>query len=63
MTINNGAEREVLVKPVLVAPAGAGSVVGPGTVVTKTRNGTEQRRSIPFRSVTKRRNTADAALI
>ena len=31
MTINNGAEREVLVKPVLVAPAGAGSVVGPGT--------------------------------
>ena len=31
MTINNGAEREVLVKPVLVAPVGAGSVVGPGT--------------------------------
>ena len=31
MTINNGAERELLVKPVLVAPAGAGSVVGPGT--------------------------------
>ena len=30
VTINNGAQREVLVKPVLVAPAGAGSVVGPG---------------------------------
>ena len=30
MTINNGAQREVLVKPLLVAPAGAGSVVGPG---------------------------------
>ena len=29
VTISNGAEREVLVKPVLVAPAGARSVLGP----------------------------------
>ena len=28
-----------------------------GMVVTKTQNGTEQRRNIPFRSVTKRRNS------
>ena len=31
------------------------------TVVTKTRNGTEQRRNIPFRSVTKRRNSPSSA--